>query len=502
MARKLEIDGGTVKCPVFIEGALDRGIDIDPDVDVTLVCHKCTCFAGEKDNDYMYCNFSLERDEVILFDEDDDGGAVKCPSCNSLVSFYDNCASCDSAGIHLEYYGNLAVVCSGKKENERNKRPKKFTFLDIIDKESECPGLDRSLQPRYVCKSRCKLFKGFDDGCTQFACGYDHEYHRILAVTDHTVACPEFGRSDGSKCIDDCRYCVSSFYVKWSDIGQVEYIVCAHPSIHEENKPARKEEPHEAKKPKEVKEVKGVQDVVMKKGNMEAALDRVFNMVGKKVDNVVWDLSTMELGILDNEDGVYTLGKQVDEEGNVTFEYTLNPLDMFSMSVPAFAIRTPLDQVTIGDLIVVNSKTMGFVVDIDVEKDRVKVLRKTGTIGWVTPPKVQFLQNKGVLVVKNILNAGDNQMLATLLMMGDDFGGDTMGKLVALSMFSGNGGLFNMGGGDNPFGNLMPLMLMKDGFNGDPGSMMKMIMLSTMMGANQGVGNMNPLMMAIMMKGL
>lgn len=227
-------------------------------------------------------------------------------------------------------------------------------------------------------------------------------------------------------------------------------------------------------------------------------LDRMF----RKVQGLVWDLTTGQLGIKDNN-GVYTLS--TDGEGDATeFAVTVNPFDSLGMTVPAFATNTPIEQVEAGDIIVGESTILGWVTE---RRDRsLKLLDKNGMTKNYTPPKVAILGTNGVLVVKNLFSlAGGTQGLAgiqnnllPLLAMGGDVNFDRIMPLILMQTLSGAQPGAAAAPAANGFASMLPLLMMGKGGKGGLGDIDPM-MLMMMSGGGAG---MNPMMLLALQGGL
>lgn len=217
-------------------------------------------------------------------------------------------------------------------------------------------------------------------------------------------------------------------------------------------------------------------------------MDRFF----KKVDSVVWDLFSGNLGI-QTADGISTLSGKGDDA-----QIELNLMDQFGMAIPAYAQSTPLNSVTEGDIVFANGKCKGWVTDVvkdaeDVPK-RFKLMTPSGTTTTWTPPKVSMLGfDSGVMIVRSLINMlpGGNSglgsmqsMLMPMLMMG---GGDVdMESIMPMMLFSqlGTGGHNPEAGAANTMmgGNMMQTMLMMQMLKG--GKSGKKTPMSKMLGGN------------------
>jgi hypothetical protein len=189
----------------------------------------------------------------------------------------------------------------------------------------------------------------------------------------------------------------------------------------------------------------------------------------KQINAVVYDFQCQKLGITSNE-GIFTYDAE-------TGESTINPIDFFSAPVPAYAMRTPLSEIKVGDIISVASNRCGFAIEISEKKDRIKVLYSTGAQGWIKPPTNVAFGAAAVMCVRNIF--GGSEMNPMLLAMMASEGGDGEGMdPMALMMMS------SMGNDKNPMMNMMlPMMLMQKGEFG----LKDMAIFSAMQGGMPGM---------------
>jgi hypothetical protein len=173
---------------------------------------------------------------------------------------------------------------------------------------------------------------------------------------------------------------------------------------------------------------------------------KLTNLMFQNIANVSYDLVSGATAIK-TDSGLISLSK----DGNSLEQ---NPFDSFAMEIPAFAILTPLKDITVGDLIVSNGKATGFVVLAD--GDDLEVLSVDGNLNSHRPRTIQFLgQTAGVQVVKSLLSFGNNSEgpnglfsnpLMLMMMMGD--GKKDMNKMLPFLLMGNSGS------------NMNPLMLM------------------------------------------
>lgn len=225
-----------------------------------------------------------------------------------------------------------------------------------------------------------------------------------------------------------------------------------------------------------------------------------------KLDNVVLDIVTGgKIGIR-NKDGIASLQSTVQEDGTTEHLISVNPIDEFGYSVPAFALATPIENVQEGDLIVFKNNNIGGWVTSKTTA-ALEVLKADGTISRYSPQNVQLFGtgNRSVMVVKSLFNmfggnteqvSGFQNMLLPLLLAK---GGDSEGLdiLPLMLMMQGGGAT---AGGMNPM-MLLALMGGKNGNGGGLGGLLDDPLTAMMMfGGGAAAGGMNPLMMAMLLK--
>lgn len=186
--------------------------------------------------------------------------------------------------------------------------------------------------------------------------------------------------------------------------------------------------------------------------NTNKFMDSLF----KKVDNVVYDLSTGAIGV-STDNGITTLGwdKDNDEGDRPVLEVT--PIDMLGFTMPAFAQLTPIKEVVVGDMLVADN-SYGWIVKAS--KKNIEVLNINGQQTVYRPKKISLFGVKdGVMVVRNMMSAfnnkGTNNMMLPMLMLMQKNGNNSqhdMFKIMALSSM--------MGGNSNGIAGMNPLMLM------------------------------------------
>ena len=213
------------------------------------------------------------------------------------------------------------------------------------------------------------------------------------------------------------------------------------------------------------------------KDTMAKAMTNLF----AQVDNVKYDLATGQTGIV-TDGGLVTLGSDgaLDQ----------NPMDFFSLELPAFAMLTPAKDIKRGDIIVSGGKAYGFILEpglkpaqrgrakvvvdeaIDpasetVTKGELQTINVQGHVSRFRPKRVTMMGvSDGLLVVRSFNNlfgaqgtneVAQNPLQAMLPLMLMSKGNGSVGiadKLPLLMMMGGMGGM----GGSNMMSN--PLMMM------------------------------------------
>jgi hypothetical protein len=243
----------------------------------------------------------------------------------------------------------------------------------------------------------------------------------------------------------------------------------------------------------------------------------------RKIDGIVWDLSTGNIGVSDAA-GIYTINEVVAATratpaipatqttdaveavaaAKAEFQVNVNPFEQFGMAVPGFATQVPFERIQLKDIIVGDNGILGWVVDKKAAS--LTLMTHTGTVKQFVPPKVTIGGGDGVLVVQSLINlAGDGfaglqgSLLPLLMMGGGD--NDSLGDILPMLLFSQT-----QGAGNNATSAMLPmLMMMKTLKGGEGGSsidkLLPLMMMGGLGGAGGGAGGMNPMMVAMMMGG-
>jgi hypothetical protein len=240
--------------------------------------------------------------------------------------------------------------------------------------------------------------------------------------------------------------------------------------------------------------------------------DKYMNRLFRKAEGVVWDLMTGRVGIRTPDGSIATLTGSGDDS-----QIEINLMDQFGMSIPAFAQSTPIDSVSIGDVIFFgNSEKPGWVIEkkygvkpvgssttaaakkakaatealidpasIDHTNVQFTLMKVDGQRTTWKPPKVTLLGmgDTGVMVLRSLLtmlpggNAGlqgMQGMLMPMMMMGGDTGMDLekmlpimlMGQMQAQPMQNPDG---TTSVAPNPMANMLPMMMMMSMMKGGSG---------------------------------
>ena len=206
------------------------------------------------------------------------------------------------------------------------------------------------------------------------------------------------------------------------------------------------------------------------KDTMAKAMTNMF----APVDNVKYDLASGKTGIV-TDGGLVTLGSDgaLDQ----------NPMDFFSLELPAFAMLTPAKDIQRGDIIVSSGKAYGFILEPGLKPAQ----RGRAKVNVTTDPEAETV-TKGELQTINVQGHVSRFRPKRVTMMGVSDG------LLVVRSFNN---LFGQPGADqatqNPLQAMLPLMLMSKSGNGNQ---MEKLLPLMMMGGMGGQNMMsNPLMM-------
>lgn len=180
---------------------------------------------------------------------------------------------------------------------------------------------------------------------------------------------------------------------------------------------------------------------------------------------VYW--STGRIGVKHNN-MIVTL--ELDEENTSESSIVENPIDYFGISMPSYAINTPIDKIEIGDIIVDNSdtpKVLGWIIDKSKTGKSFELKKLNGsTVKW-TPPKVHMIGvTSGVLVVKSLpgltgeAGFGSFQQMLPMMMAGDDNENSNMMQMMMLSNAIGLNPITGQVGQKSDANNMMQMFMM------------------------------------------
>lgn len=211
--------------------------------------------------------------------------------------------------------------------------------------------------------------------------------------------------------------------------------------------------------------------------NMKFGLDRMVNSMFRRVDGVVWDISTGKIGVQTDE-GIATLDGLDAGDPFVN----INMIDDFGIPIPAYAQSTAQADVKVGDIIVTGRNAISWVIERK-ETDngvRFKTMKVSGDTGsWVPPKKTTMGFVSGTMILRPLINMfGGNQQSI----------GGMQSMMMMMAMFDDGAGV-DVG----VFDKIMPMMLMQSMQGGDVNGMMANPMISMML-MQQFMGGGNSIM--------
>ncbi len=274
---------------------------------------------------------------------------------------------------------------------------------------------------------------------------------------------------------------------------------------------------------------------------------KFLNRMFRKIDGLSWDLQTGQVGVKTQDGSIATLVSTTNA-GNVavaaaegvaavaatlastSYNISVNPFEMFSTPIPAFATQVPFERIQAGDLIVGDRDILGWVVGKT--GAALKLLDFKGMHKTYQPPKVQILNQDGALVVQSLGGlfggqAGVGGLQANLMPLLMMTGGDSEGleSILPILLFSqmqtsnpaaaadaaavgGNPAL-----AQSPMASMLPMLMMqslskgkksgKTGNKGLLGGLDPMMMMAMGGGFGGGAaGGMNPMMLLALSGGL
>lgn len=169
---------------------------------------------------------------------------------------------------------------------------------------------------------------------------------------------------------------------------------------------------------------------------------KMMNRFIRKVDNVVWDLSTGKIGFVNDDGEILSLEGEGDDA-----QISVNPFDNFGVPIPAFAQNVPTSDVQVGDLIYSTTtkgeREIGWIIELQGSKKSFKIMRPGGSSGNWTPLKVQCLGiDGGVMVLRSLDKmlggniSGIQGMLMPMMMMGGNIDFESILPMLLMTSMS------------------------------------------------------------------
>ena len=255
----------------------------------------------------------------------------------------------------------------------------------------------------------------------------------------------------------------------------------------------------------------------MTTANLNGIGSKFLNRMFRKIDGIVWDLTTGKQGIQDSG-GIHTFqhipavattgtGANKVEGSPAHGQITVNPFESFGITVPAFATQVPLASIKEGDIVVGDKAVLGWV--ISVNGASLTLMDKSGTKKNYTPPKVAIIGgagSDGTLVVQNLLGTAGGEtgfgnlqgsLLPLIMMSGGDLDLESILPLMLLTQTQAPSGA----AGAASLQSMFPMLLLSGGLGkGKSGSVIdKLLPLLMMQGGLGGAGGINSMMPMLMM---
>ena len=217
------------------------------------------------------------------------------------------------------------------------------------------------------------------------------------------------------------------------------------------------------------------------------------NQFFRPVEGVVWDLASGGGVGINTPDGIASINMEDPDDPGIE----INLFDQMAMAVPAFAKATGIEEVKVGDLIMVGAVVKGWVVEVITPKEAktakakadpavkppsisFKILTPTGSVTTFKPPKVTSFMfgastgSQNVMVISSLFN----------ILPDGATGVNDMSNML-MQMFQ----MQTMFDGDMDLEGMMPMILMSSmsgGASGGMGGMMNMMMMKNMFSSNTG----------------
>lgn len=207
-------------------------------------------------------------------------------------------------------------------------------------------------------------------------------------------------------------------------------------------------------------------------GSFDFGFDGISDQLFKKVESCVYDLRTGQLGVRRGSQNGYAV--YVPADGTKKAQLQVCPITAFGLPIPAYAIRTTIDKLEPGDVVIVpgsSSATWFYYLKHEQEGDLqntcVHGIRvEDGVKTEVMLTDSMFLAGDGLLCVKNVIGKKTEltKMLPLLALLGaggkGEEGKDKFSKLI-LFMLMGQGS--DMSGHSLDMKSLLPLLLLNGG---------------------------------------
>lgn len=198
--------------------------------------------------------------------------------------------------------------------------------------------------------------------------------------------------------------------------------------------------------------------------NTNQFANRMMDRMFRRVDNVVWDMMTGQIGVKNRDNAIITRGPLIEEDNKVDFELMENLFESFAMPIPAFAQATNRSDVKLGDMIVMASNRFGWITAIKERSFSIKLVDGSNT-SW-SPTVVNTLggTSDSIMVVRHLMDMSGGQagmtnmagMLMPMMMMSQDPTSDTrLEKMIPMMLM-----MNTIGGGAATSNPMMPMMMM------------------------------------------
>lgn len=213
--------------------------------------------------------------------------------------------------------------------------------------------------------------------------------------------------------------------------------------------------------------------------DMKSIASRMMNSTFVKVENVVWSLTTGNIGIASTDKSVKNLSFTKGEDGSLEqFRITESLFEIFGMPIPAFATRASIADIHPSNMVIVSGKVYW-------------VISKAGSLLKVLNPDGMVTELACTELTG--LNGGSSDEPSFMLVkpLIDMFGGSKKGMKGFSSELMPMIAMSQMGGGNSGFDleKMIPLMLLGGGLGGKKkggGGMMQNLMMMQMFSGKEG----------------